>query len=94
MSFATPAIVASATPYPVLLVGDQAPSSTSGFAESDRFTLDLAGTPYLVRGCGRVVGDQVRFHEKDVANSGKDIRVWSVTRHDDGTFTAQHEAAF
>jgi hypothetical protein len=94
MTFATPEIVASATPYPVLLVGDQAPSSLSAFAESDGFTLDRAGTPYQVHGCGRVVGDQVRFHEKDVANGGKDIRVWSVTRHDDGSFTAQHAAAF
>jgi hypothetical protein len=94
MTFATPANVASATPYTVLLVGDQVPSTVTAIAESDSFTVDLAGTPYQVRGCGRVVDDQVRFHEKDLANSGKDIRVWCVTRNEDGSFSAQHAAAF
>jgi hypothetical protein len=94
MSFATPSVVVSARPYLVLLVADHAPTTTADIAEADRFTLDLDGVPYLVRGCGRIVDDQVRFHEKDVANSGKDIRVWAVTRHDDGSFTAEHAAAF
>jgi hypothetical protein len=94
MTFATPNLVASATPYAVLLVGDQVPTSTEAVAAADGFTVDLAGEPYQVRGCGRVVGHQVRFHEKDVANSGKDIRVWTVIRHEDGSFTAEHAAAF
>jgi hypothetical protein len=94
MPFTTPNPVASATPYAVVLVGDWAPTSAEALASADGFTVDLAGAAYQVRGCGRVVGDQVRFHEKDVANSGKDIRVWTVTRHDDGSFTAEHAAAF
>jgi hypothetical protein len=94
MTFTTPNPVASATPYAVLLVGDQAPMSTEAIASAEAFTVDLAGVQYQVRGCGRVVGESVRFHEKDVANGGKDIRVWTVTRHDDGSFTAEHAAAF
>ena len=54
----------------------------------------MQGSAYQVTGCGRLVDDEVRFHEKDVENSGKDVRVWRVVRHDDGTFLANHAASF
>ena len=94
MTFGTPSPISSATPYPVLLVGDEAPTTAAEVAAADRFTLDIDGTDYQVCGCGRLVGGVVRFHEKDVAHSGKDIRVWTVIQHDDGSFTAEHAAAF
>jgi hypothetical protein len=30
----------------------------------------------------------VRFHEKDVERSGKDVRIWQITQHPAGQFFA------
>ena len=38
-------------------------------------------------------GTTVRFHEKDVDNNGKDIRVWTV-RPQGSKFVAEHAAQF
>ena len=94
MSFATPSAVISGKSYPVLLVGDRSPSSLDEIAAADDFTVDMEGTSYRVQGCGRLVDNEARYHEKDVDNNGKDIRVWRVIRHDDGTFLASHAASF
>jgi hypothetical protein len=40
-----------------------------------------------------VDGTTVRFHEKDVDNNGKDIRVWTV-RPQGSRFVAEHAAQF
>jgi hypothetical protein len=94
MSFGTPAMVISGKPYLVLLVSGRTPLSLSDFIEADDFTVDMEGTSYRVQGSGRLVDSEVRYHEKDVDNSGKDIRVWRVVRHEDGNFLANHAAAF
>jgi hypothetical protein len=94
MSFGTPGMVVSGKPYLVVLVSGRAPSSLADAAEADDFTIDMEGTPYRVHGSGRLVDTEVRYHEKDVANSGKDIRVWTVIRHEDGSLFAHHAAAF
>ena len=36
----------------------------------------------------------VRVHEKSEHADGKDLRIWEVTRTDDGRFEARHDAAF
>jgi len=94
MSFATPEMVISGKPLLVLLVSDRTPTSLDDFVSAEDFTVEMQGSAYQVTGCGRLVDDEVRFHEKDVENSGKDVRVWRVVRHDDGTFLANHDASF
>ena len=95
MSFGTPEVIISGRSFPVLEVSGHRPDALRDFVEAASFTLDLDGTTYQVQGTGRAVDDQVRYHEKDLAHSGKDVRVWSVTRHDDdGGFYAEHAAAF
>jgi hypothetical protein len=94
MSFGTPTVIVSGKPHLVLLVSDRAPEDLSEFVDATEFTIDMEGTSYLVQGCGRLLDDEVRYHEKDIGNGGKDIRVWRVIRHADGNFLADHAAAF
>ena len=46
----------------------------------------------------RVSGDDdsetIRFHQKDPGADDKDVRVWTITDHGDGTFLAAPAAAF
>ena len=94
MPFAAAATVISGKPYLVLLVAGSAPSSLADFIDAEDFTLDMEGASYRVRGSGRRVDNEVRYHEKDIDNNGRDIRVWRVVRHEDGNFLADHAAAF
>ncbi len=84
--------VVSGTTCPVVSVAGTDPSLLAQFHGTTEFTVDMAGTPYLVRGCGSSLDGQVRFHEKDEV-VGRDVRVWHV-RELDGAFTAEHVAAF
>lgn len=88
----TPQSVISGVPYPVTSAGDGVPTGLDAFLGETVFTLDMAGHPYVVRGTGDRLEDQVRVHEKS-AVAGKDVRVWYVTEGRDG-FTAEHVAAF
>jgi len=92
--FATPTSIVSGRSYLVLEVSGHAPDGADDFVGPAEFTLDMDGMAYQVQGTGCRVEDQVRYHEKDVAHGGKDIRVWQVSRHDDGAFYAEHAAAF
>ena len=94
MSFATPTMVVSGKSYVVLLVADRSPSNLDEFVDADEFTVDMDGTPYVVHGSGRLLDNEVRFHEKDIANNGKDIRVWRVVHPENGDFLADHAASF
>lgn len=88
----TPQSVVSGVPYAVTGTGDGAPASLDAFLGETVFTLDLGGRPYVVRGSGDVVGEDVRVHEKS-ALAGKDVRVWHV-RHSGQGYVAEHVAAF
>jgi hypothetical protein len=94
MSFTTPTTVISGRSYLVLLVEDRSPSSLDEFETADDFAIDMDGASYLVQGSGRLIDNEVRYHEKDVDNNGKDIRVWRVIQHEDGTFLASHAPSF
>ena len=84
--------VVSGVSCPVLSVAGTDPRLLAQFLGTTEFTVDMAGTPYLVRGCGSSLDGLVRFHEKaDVL--GRDVRVWHVCEVDDG-FVAEHVAAF
>lgn len=88
----TPQSVISGVPYPVTATGDDVPSGLDAFLGETVFTIDMAGHPYVVRGNGDALEDQVRVHEKS-SHAGKDVRVWYVTQGQQG-FTAEHIAAF
>ena len=87
----TPPSVISGQPYAVSAVGGSAPASLQDFLGERVFTVDMAGHPYVVRGVGSRLDEQVRFHEKSA--HGRDVRVWHVTQADTG-FCAEHIAAF
>lgn len=92
MSFSTPTTVPSGMSVPVLAVEGRIPDRLEQFAGDVSFLVDL-DPPHLVQGSGSVHGSTVRFHEKDVDNSGKDIRVW-VVRPQGTRFVAEHDAQF
>jgi hypothetical protein len=86
------ASVVSGVACPVVSVAGTDPNLLAQFHGTTEFTVDMAGTPYLVRGCGSTLDGQVRFHEKDEV-LGRDVRVWHVSETDEG-FVAEHVAAF
>ena len=92
MSFSTPTTVPSGMSVPVLAVDGRIPDSLSDFTGDVSFLVDL-DPPHVVQGCGTQQGSTVRFHEKDIGNSGKDIRVWNV-RAQGIRFVAEHAAQF
>jgi hypothetical protein len=93
MSFTTPNTVPSGMSVRVLEVGGHQPDELRDFAGDVSFLVGL-DPPVFVHGTGRVDGQTVRFHEKDVEHSGKDIRVWEVRGEGDGHFVAEHAAQF
>ena len=84
--------VVSGVRCPVVSVAGTDPSLLAQFHGTTEFTVDMAGSAYLVRGCGSSLDGRVRFHEKDEV-LGRDVRVWHVSQHDGG-FVAEHVAAF
>jgi hypothetical protein len=90
VSFTTPASVPSGIPRRVTDVESRSPADLTDFVGDVGFHLE---DDYLVRGTGRLAGDQVRFHEKDVAANGKDVRVWSI-RRDNEAFLAEPAPTF
>ena len=92
MSFNTPVSVASGVAREVLEVDGHRPALLSDFDGETTFVLGN-GSQYVVRGLGRVIEGAVRFHEKDMDNDGKDIRVWEV-RTEGVRFVAEHIALF
>ena len=93
MSFTTPSPVPSGMSMPVLEVEGHTPEHLQEFAGDVSFVVDL-DPPLRVQGAGRVDGQTVRFHEKDLDHSGKDIRVWEVRDEGSGRFVAEHAAQF
>ena len=92
MSFSTPHTVPSGMSVPVLAVEGRSPQNLEDFAGGVSFLVAL-DPPHLVKGSGVVQGTTVRFHEKDVDNSGKDIRVWTISPQG-SRFVAEHAALF
>jgi hypothetical protein len=85
--------VASGKPYPVLVPPTGASGSLQLFVGDAEFTLDGGtGGPMVIRGHGVAHDDVVRFHQKDHIG-GKDVRVWHVSRSDEG-FVAVALSAF
>ncbi len=83
--------VAPGVSCPVVSVAGTDPYVLAQFHGSTEFTVDAAGTPYLVRGCGSTLDGLLRFREQDEV-LGLDVRTWFV-READGRFVAEHVAA-
>ncbi len=93
MTFIPADPVASGMPYPVAEVADHAPGSLDDFVGQTAFTVRTASGVGRICGFGTIAGDGVRFAEKDVEHSTKDVRVWLIRRDADG-FVAEHAAVF
>jgi hypothetical protein len=93
MTFVPGDPIASGRPYPISAVADRAPSEMSEFVGETVFTLQLGEDVRRVCGVGRTDGDGVRFHEKDVEHTTKDVRVWEIRRSGD-RFVAASAATF
>jgi hypothetical protein len=91
MSFTTPESVPSGMARRVLEVSGRPPGSLADFDGDVAFVIDDESR-HLIQGSGRVVGDGVRFHEKDRAN-GKDVRVWGI-RQEGEVFFAEQAPSF
>jgi hypothetical protein len=91
MTFITPESVPSGIARRVLEVSGRPPSSLADFDGDVVFVIDDESR-HLIQGSGRVVGDGVRFHEKDRAN-GKDVRVWGI-RQEGEVFFAEQTPSF
>ncbi len=91
MTSPTPRPVVSGKPYMVRQVRGHGPRALTDFAGQTMFVLTVDDEDYEVRGPGIEIEGVVRVFEKDDLGHGKDIRVWTVRRHEDGdTFTAEH----
>lgn len=85
MSMVATQPVVSGRSYPILGLADGSPvTALDSFVGSIRFLVDLDGIPYPVCGFGRKVDGAVRFFQKSADGQGRDIRIWGVTRSDDG----------
>jgi hypothetical protein len=94
MSFSAPDPVVSGHAYRVVSVGDSPPLALEQFIGEVSFVVLGDGADSLrIRGQGNAHGAGVRFHEKDVDNTGKDVRIWELAEVD-GDFTATAVAAF
>jgi hypothetical protein len=91
VSFTTPQSVPGGPAQRVLEVQGRPPASLLDFDGDVSFVVGEE-MRYLVQGAGRVTGDEVRFHEKDV-HGGKDVRVWQV-RQDESHFVAEPVSTF
>ena len=89
MTFSSPDSVASGKPYMVVDVAGAAPMSLDQFMGESEFSIERSGTPSRIKGVGMALDDSIRFFEKDLDNSGKDVRVWLVRQDADGRFTAE-----
>ena len=94
MTFSAPEPVASGRPYRVIDVAGATPRSLSQFAGEARFGIERGGTVSWIKGFGTDTDGCVRFHEKDLDHSGKDVRVWLIRHNDAGQFTAETVSAY
>jgi hypothetical protein len=91
MSFTTPESIPSGAARRVLEVQGRYPASLTDFVGDVSFVIDDE-VHHRIQGAGRISGDRVRFHEKDVAG-GKDIRVWGI-RQEGEIFLAEQTPSF
>ena len=90
MSHTTPAPIVSGRPYRVVEVaGSPLRDLKDLVGDVAQFTIDHDGG-YVVQGSSRWDEDTVKFYEKDGDGTGKDVRVWQVTKAGPEEFAAVH----
>jgi len=70
------------------------PMVLADFVGSAALTLLRDGQRRRLVGDGAEHSETIRFHQKDPGADDKDVRVWTITDHGDGTFLAAPAAAF
>ena len=80
--------IASGRPYHVKACRGRVPTALADFEGETDFTLSTGAGTTVIRGVGTAHEGWIRFQEKDVAQNGKDVRVWHITLEADGGFTA------
>ncbi len=94
MSFSAPDPVISGHVYRIVSVNGSLPWTLEQFiGEASFAVLNYGAASARIHGQGSAHGEGVRFHEKDVDNAGKDVRVWQIAEVD-GDLTATAIAAF
>lgn len=88
MTFISADPVASGRPHKIISIADGEPSALEQFVGEVSFSVDRGGEVSEVRGLGSRHATGVRFHEKDAAHTGKDVRTWQVSRAGGGGFVA------
>lgn len=88
MTFVAPDPVSSGCPYKISRNGAGTPKDLQHFVGDTSFTIENDGVESVVRGTGAADGTGVRFQQKDVEHSGKDVRTWDITEHPVGHFLA------
>jgi hypothetical protein len=94
MAFISPDPVASGRSYEIVRSVVGAPDDLSDFIGETTFEIDKGGAESAIKGSGARDGTGVRFYEKDVEHSGKDVRAWHISRDPAGTFVATPLAAW
>lgn len=93
ISFSAPDTVNAGRVYRVVSVNGSVPSTLEQFIGAASFAdLNYGAESLPICGHGSAHGETVRFQEKDVDNTGNDVRVWQVAEVD-GDFTATAIAA-
>jgi hypothetical protein len=92
--FSAPDPVSSGRPYQIVGSSVGIPDDLNRFVGEASFTIDNDGAALVVCGLGAADGTGVRFHEKDVEHSGKDVRAWLITEDPAGSFVATAMAAW
>ncbi len=94
MTFFASDPVSSGLAYVVVSVGGAEPQQLEQFVGDATFAISRGSTESLVAGRGSLVGDGVRFQEKDQRHDGKDVRVWQISSDPGGGFTAATVSTF
>jgi hypothetical protein len=92
--FVAPDPVSSGRPYQIVGSSAGTPHDLYQFTGAATFTVDNNGATLVVSGLGAEDGTGVRFLEKDVEHSGKDVRAWLITEDPAGRFVATPIATF
>lgn len=90
---AGPVGIASAVPYAITRVAEQAAVENADFVGSVSFMIEINGEPHRINGIGALDGIGVRFFEKDQGHEGRDIRIWQICAVPGSGFMAEHAAA-
>jgi len=92
MSLNYPEPIVSSERYVVIDVDGRKPGDLSDFTGWITAVIERNGQTHRLLGTGGEVDGAVRIYEKDAGPDGKDVRVWSLTEEDDGSFTVIHGA--